>query len=282
MNLPTTSDVIRAATQLAQSGKRAQARDLLLQAAERDPASEELWLWLAGVSDSPEEMRAFLETVLALNPENKQAQKGIRWLEKRRAKGPTPPVPAGPRAAESRGANPVPQPTAQVRPSPPPVDMPPGFHLTVRQAEAIDACLENIAYESEARCIILADVTGQLISERGDTQRMNTQVLSALSAGELAATQELARLVGERARFRLLLHEGEEHSVYLSDVGEQLLIIIVFDQSTPIGLVRIILKKAVEDLMPILQARDEDEGALDGDFARLLDDELDSSLKFSS
>jgi predicted regulator of Ras-like GTPase activity (Roadblock/LC7/MglB family) len=160
--------------------------------------------------------------------------------------------------------------------------------LSIDQAEAIDACLERMAYESEASCIILADVTGQLISERGKTVGVNTQVLSALAAGELSATQEMARMVGEQARFNLLLHEGENRSVYLSPVGHKMLLIIVFDQRTPIGLVRIILKNAVDELGPILEwpkTKDSEEDAevrstLDGDFAQQLEDEFDASMDF--
>jgi predicted regulator of Ras-like GTPase activity (Roadblock/LC7/MglB family) len=165
-------------------------------------------------------------------------------------------------------------------------ELAPSFSLSVEQAEAIDGCLEKMAYESEARCIILADVTGQLIAERGQVSTMNTQVLSALAAGELAATHELARLVGERARFKLLLHEGENQSVYLSDVGEQLILVIVFDNDTPIGLVRMVLKQAVEELAPILVRASSGHGGgagvggtLDSDFAQLLENELDSSLE---
>jgi predicted regulator of Ras-like GTPase activity (Roadblock/LC7/MglB family) len=160
----------------------------------------------------------------------------------------------------------------------------PSFTLSIEQAEAIDDCLERMAYESEASCIILADVTGQLVSERGKTGGINTQVLSALAAGELSATQEMARLVGERARFSLLLHEGEERSVYLSPVGQKMLLIVVFDGRTPIGLVRIILKNAVDELGPILErptTRRPGESfgeALNEDFAQQLESEIDASL----
>jgi predicted regulator of Ras-like GTPase activity (Roadblock/LC7/MglB family) len=163
----------------------------------------------------------------------------------------------------------------------------PSFTLSIDQAEAIDACLERMAYESEASCIILADVTGQLISERGKTVGVNTQVLSALAAGELSATQEMARMVGEQARFNLLLHEGENRSVYLSPVGQKMLLIIVFDQRTPIGLVRIILKNAVDELGPILERpsasgddNDEVRSTLDDEFAQQLEDEFDASMDF--
>lgn len=130
--------------------------------------------------------------------------------------------------------------------------LPQPIDLSEQQIEAIDACLERLHWETEARCVLLADITGQLISERGAAGKMNTAVLSALGAGELAATKELARLVGEEARFRMVLHEGSKNNVYLSDVGEEMLLITVFDEQTPIGMIRLFTKEVVGELLQII------------------------------
>jgi hypothetical protein len=82
---------------------------------------------------------------------------------------------------------------------------------------------------------------------------MNTAVLSALAAGNLSATKEMARLVGEPARFKLLLHEGEKRSVYLSDVGEELVLITVFSNDIPIGLVRLGTQVAIQKLILVVE-----------------------------
>ncbi len=279
--------VLEAGIRAARTGKKKFARQLLLKVTELDPMREEAWLWLSWVAESPEEALAYLQTVLALNPDNRQAQEGLRWLQSRYS----PSIEPG----TSREEEPFLVAEASVTPPAPETVASPGLSssgeltpnlvLSVEQAEAIDRCLDKIAESSGAHCIILADVTGQLIAERGQTRSMNTQVLSALAAGELVATHELARLVGERARFKLLLNEGESQNVYLSDVGEQLIVIIVFDNKTPIGLVRLVLKQAVEELMPILMqslpaaAEKIMNKALDGDFAQLLENELDASFQ---
>ncbi len=57
----------------AQNGERELARQLLSEAADVDPQSEDAWMWLASVSDYPEELLAFLNRVLAINPENERA-----------------------------------------------------------------------------------------------------------------------------------------------------------------------------------------------------------------
>ncbi len=60
----------------AQSGDRDAARKLLTQVVAHDPESEDAWMWLASISDYPEELLAFLNRVLAINANNERA---IEW-----------------------------------------------------------------------------------------------------------------------------------------------------------------------------------------------------------
>jgi twitching motility two-component system response regulator PilG len=61
----------------AQSGDRVNARIALLRATELDVRCENAWLWLASISEYPEELMAFLNNVLEINPENERA---IQWM----------------------------------------------------------------------------------------------------------------------------------------------------------------------------------------------------------
>jgi CheY-like chemotaxis protein/tetratricopeptide (TPR) repeat protein len=61
----------------AQSGDRESARTALLCAAKLDAKNENAWLWLASISEYPEELMAFLENVLAINPKNERA---LQWM----------------------------------------------------------------------------------------------------------------------------------------------------------------------------------------------------------
>ncbi len=61
----------------AKNGDRENARQLLMQATELDSLSEDAWMWLASISDYPEELVAFLNNVLTVNPANDRAKK---WL----------------------------------------------------------------------------------------------------------------------------------------------------------------------------------------------------------
>jgi len=150
--------------------------------------------------------------------------------------------------------------------------------LSIRQLDEIGDCLTALHWETSARCVILADITGQVIEVQGSVSQVNTAVLSALAAGQLAATREMAHLVGEEARFKLLLHEGQKQSVYLSDVGEEMILVTVFASSTPIGMVRLFTRDAVDELKRITKNRPSDTIAEEKlvDFGASLSDEMDS------
>jgi tetratricopeptide (TPR) repeat protein len=77
------NDLLQRGIELARAGKREQARTTLLQLVEADETNEMGWLWLSGVMDAAEDIRVCLENVLAINPENQQARKGIEWLNSR-------------------------------------------------------------------------------------------------------------------------------------------------------------------------------------------------------
>lgn len=151
-----------------------------------------------------------------------------------------------------------------------------GLVFSDRDMEKVDTVLQQLYWDTGAQCILVADVSGQLISVLGQTE-MNTAVLSALAAGNLAATREMARLVGEQARFKLLLHEGEKHSIYLSDVGEEMLLITIFGNQIPIGLVRWGTQVAVRILLETIKEARTNKLKLPVELGNSLADKLDSS-----
>ncbi len=115
----------------------------------------------------------------------------------------------------------------------------------------IEACLERLLHRSRALCVLLADISGQLISEKGAKEGLNSVALAALAASNMAATAEMAKQIGETGSFSYLFHEGERRHIYISSVGRTLLLIIIFDEMTQIGLVRIFAKLAIGELLQV-------------------------------
>lgn len=71
---------LRGGITAVKNGDRVQGRELLEKVIEADERNEQAWLWLSGAVDSAEERQICLENVLAINPDNALAKKGLAKL----------------------------------------------------------------------------------------------------------------------------------------------------------------------------------------------------------
>ena len=145
----------------------------------------------------------------------------------------------------------------------------------------INGVLEKLLREANAKVIFLVDKNGQLISGVGDTDRFDTTSLASLTAGNIAATGGLAKLIGEK-EFSILFHEGEKDNLHISIVAGRVILVVLFDTRSSLGLVRLRVKKASEELAAIfgrlMQKAEEKEKSGDSDFpfAEITDDDIDN------
>jgi predicted regulator of Ras-like GTPase activity (Roadblock/LC7/MglB family) len=145
----------------------------------------------------------------------------------------------------------------------------------------INAVIEKLLKESNAKVIFLVDKNGQLISGCGEIDRFDTTSLASLTAGNIAATGGLAKLIGEK-EFSILFHEGEKDNLHISIVGSRVILVVLFDSRSSLGLVRLRVKKASEELTGIfatlLKKAEEKEksGGSDFPFAEITDDDIDN------
>jgi len=89
--------------------------------------------------------------------------------------------------------------------------------------------------------ILLIDLDGHQIASVGPTQVIDLTALSSLAAANLAATDGLARLVGE-PEFSILYHQGKHRNIHISDVSRRYCLVLVFDEKVSLGLVRLRVK----------------------------------------
>ncbi len=116
--------------------------------------------------------------------------------------------------------------------------------------EEIQKLCFELAEETNSKLVFLVDKNGQLIASSGDTSAMDTTSLATLAAGNIAATSGLAKLIGEK-EFSILFHEGERDNLHLSTITDRLILVVVFDHRTSLGLVRLLVRKSsrkLEDL----------------------------------
>lgn len=116
----------------------------------------------------------------------------------------------------------------------------------------IEAELQALKKQSTATVVFLVDKNGQLIASAGDTQNIDTTSLASLTAGNIAATGGIAKLLGEQ-EFTILFHEGEKDNIHISLIGQRVILVVIFDRGSSIGLVRLRVKKATESLARIFE-----------------------------
>ena len=147
-----------------------------------------------------------------------------------------------------------------------------------QQFQRIKNVLARLCVECAARVVFLVDRDGQPIAFHGDIGDMDTTSFSSLAAGNVAATTSMAKLIGEDV-FPAVVHEGERESIFISVIGRSLLV-VVFDERSTLGLVKLRTKKASHEVASILEAIQNDSvnGRLDENsfFAEITDEDIDS------
>ncbi|HKF42157.1 MAG TPA: roadblock/LC7 domain-containing protein, partial [Thermoanaerobaculia bacterium] len=81
--------------------------------------------------------------------------------------------------------------------------------------EKIRQALQRLLEDASAKLVFLVDKNGQQIAAVGDLSSLDTTSLASLTAGNVAATDGLARLIGEK-EFTILFHEGEKDNIHIS------------------------------------------------------------------
>jgi predicted regulator of Ras-like GTPase activity (Roadblock/LC7/MglB family) len=121
------------------------------------------------------------------------------------------------------------------------------------QIQQVDQALTRLIKEAEAKCALLVDKDGHLITRQGFTHTLDTTALAALLAGSFASTKEIARLVGE-PEFSVLFHQGKKDHIHISLIEERTILVIIFDDRTTIGMIRLYAKEVGDTLKKIFEA----------------------------
>jgi predicted regulator of Ras-like GTPase activity (Roadblock/LC7/MglB family) len=153
------------------------------------------------------------------------------------------------------------------------------FILHEREFQGFQFALRKLLSDSYAKIVFLVDKNGSLLASAGETEDFDTTSLASLAAGNIAATGGLASLIGEK-EFSILFHEGERDNMHLSVVANRLILVVIFDRRSSVGLVRLRVRRASTELERIL--RDVDERALadgDGGIEELTEEDIESLLK---
>lgn len=158
-----------------------------------------------------------------------------------------------------------------------------GSHLIIKDEEfrQLKTVLRKILIESHSKIVFLVDKNGQLLCSVGEEGEYDTTALGSLAAGNIAASGGLARLIGEK-EFSILFHQGEKDNMHISLIENRVILVVIFDSQTPVGLVRLRVKRASSELTSILERIDkgaEESGEDEHIFDEITDDDIDKLFK---
>ncbi|NOY93033.1 MAG: roadblock/LC7 domain-containing protein [Deltaproteobacteria bacterium] len=141
----------------------------------------------------------------------------------------------------------------------------------------IQAIVDRLVREANAEVVFIIDKNGQLIASAGDTADVDTTSLASLTAGNIAATGGIAKLLREN-EFTTQFHEGERANIHIQLVGNRVILVVIFDNKTSLGLVRLRVKKSSEQLNGIFEAllAKVDDPEREAPFAEITDDDIDN------
>ena len=145
------------------------------------------------------------------------------------------------------------------------------------ELQQINGICEILHRDSNAKAVLVIDKNGQAIAEAGDTQQLDVTSLSSLTAGNVAATGGIAQLLAER-EFAGQFHEGEKTNVHIANVG-QVILVVLFDERSSLGLVRLRVRKAASELTTVLDTmvkKSKPGAGQPSVFSEITDDDIDN------
>src|SRR5665811_535923 len=157
------------------------------------------------------------------------------------------------------------------------------FILFDEEFHQIKDVIGRLKADAQAKVVFIVDKNGQQIAVQGEMESLDTTSLASLTAGNVAATDGLARLIGEK-EFPVLFHEGEKDNIHISIVAQRVILVVIFDERSSLGLVRLRVKKASEELNRVfgnIMSKVEREkaqagAAFESPFAEITDEDIDS------
>lgn len=153
------------------------------------------------------------------------------------------------------------------------------YVLYEEEFEHLEEALRRLRQEANAKAVFLIDKNGQQIAAAGEVERFDTTSLASLTAGNVAATDGLAKLIGER-EFSVLFHEGQQEHIHISIVANRAILVVIFDDRSSLGLVRLRVKRASGELERTFETMAQREGGAavesPSPFSEITDEDIDA------
>ncbi len=114
------------------------------------------------------------------------------------------------------------------------------------------AILDGLSSGANAKLVFLLDKNGQQIATAGSVADIDLTSLASLASGTVAATQGMGELIGE-PEFTTLFHEGRADHFHINVISNQVILLIIFDHNSSLGLVRLRVQQQLEELAKVVE-----------------------------
>ncbi len=146
--------------------------------------------------------------------------------------------------------------------------------------QKILAVIQRLVRDANAKGVYVVDRNGQLIGEAGEMRGVDTTSLASLTAGCIAATAGLAKVVGEE-EFPVHYHQGQTDNLHMTLVSGRMILVVIFDDRSSLGLVRLRVKKAAAQLAKVFEdiRKKSDQARAQGvatPFSEITDEDIDN------
>jgi len=123
--------------------------------------------------------------------------------------------------------------------------------VTSEKANQLKEVLDRQLLSIGVSLAILIDEAGNVIISTGKVNGVDTTSLAALAAANFGATAQIAKLLGEED-FSILYHKGKKDNIHFSKIGMDFILVTVFTDDIPLGLVRLRVNQVAQELLDLL------------------------------
>ena len=108
-----------------------------------------------------------------------------------------------------------------------------------------DETLRAFIASTDATAALIIDKGGFLITQQGDAHDFDLTTIGALASGAFMANQTIAGLVNE-TNFSSIYQQGENFSMFVINVDEHSLLVVIFKSHSGVGVVKYYAAAAVK------------------------------------
>ena len=121
------------------------------------------------------------------------------------------------------------------------------------QLEWIENALKTYLVDIGVQNALIVDMVGNIVAQSDNGRFLgDTPSLAALASANFAAVSAMAKVIGEK-QFSLFFHKGKQESVHFTRIDDDLLLVVVFDKTVPIGRLRMNLEEVISKMKMLLK-----------------------------